>query len=346
MGDDDRNTWLDQRAAERLLAGEQVDAGALTPADRHTAERLAALLDTAARAGRPALDTELPGEQAALAAFRAARAAPPAGSADTARNGHTVNGEPAHGPAATGRPVNSRSVNGPAANGTARGARVPARRVPAEPVVRLASPAPVHGTPRRLRRLRTAAAVVAACCVLGGVVLAAGAVLRTAPAAPGPSTGPAVSPTSTAEPEPTGDYANEGAASAGGSRLDDRPEGRRDEPDTGTAPGGGADDAAEPDGTRDEDAGQGGSGGEGEEEGTKGKSVERLCEKFFAVRDGKEKVKDKKSWNRLVREAGGERAIAAYCEKHFGNDSGGDGGNGDDGNGDEDDGDDEDGDDD
>ncbi|WP_052770583.1 hypothetical protein [Streptomyces sp. CNQ-509] len=343
MGDDDRNTWLDQRAAERLIAGEQLDAGpVLPPADRDTAERLAALLDTAARAARPALDTELPGEQAALAAFRAARAADAAGPAGPARGEEAANG---------------RAANGRAANGSRPGceARVPGRRVPVEPVVRLApasaGAAPVHRTPRRLRRLRTAAAVTAAGCVLGGVALGAGAILRTPPDAPGPSTGPAVSPTATPETDRTGgDYADEGAASAGGSRLEERPEGRRDEPDTRTAPGGGADGAdgaAGPDGTRDEDAGQGGSG-QGEEQGAPGNAVRRQCEKFLAERDGEGPVNDNRSWNRLVREAGGEEAVAGFCEKHFGDGarsdhgtsgggSDGDDGHGEDVEGDEDD---------
>ncbi|AZM50403.1 hypothetical protein DMB38_35555 [Streptomyces sp. WAC 06738] len=336
MGDDDRNTWLDQRAAERLIAGEQLDAGpVLPPADRDTAERLAALLDTAARAARPALDTELPGEQAALAAFRAARAADAAGPAGSARGEEAANG----------REVNGRAVNGRAANGSRPGceARVPGRRVPVEPVVRLApssaGAAPVRRTPRRLRRLRTAAAVTAAGCVLGGVALGAGAILRTPPDAPGPSTGPAVSPTATPETDPTGgDHADEGAASAGGSRLDDRPEGRRDEPDTRTAPGGAA---AGPDGTRDEDAGQGGSG-QGEERGAPGNAVRRHCEKFLAERDGEGPVNDNRSWNRLVREAGGEEAVAGFCEKHFGDGAGSDHGTSDGGHGEDDEGDEDD----
>lgn len=342
MGDDDRNTWLDQRAAERLLAGGHEDAGAaLPPDDRDTAERLAELLDTAARAGRPALDTELPGEQAALAAFRAARAAErgkPAGTEGAAGPGDAAGGRTPNGHAANGHRVNGRAVNGRAANGRGaegarpgREARPPGRRVAAEPVVRLspaaAGPAPVRRTPRRLRRLRTAAAVAAAGCVLGGVALAAGAVLRSSPATPEPSAGPAISPTATTDPDRTGDTADEGAASAGGSRVDDRPEGRRDEPDTGTAPGGGADGAGQPDGTGDEDAGQGGAGRDGQQ-GTQGKAVERLCERFLAVRDGEEKPGDERSWNRLVHEAGGEKAVAAYCEKHFGDGARGEGGAG------------------
>ncbi|MDV5147910.1 hypothetical protein R1T08_28005 [Streptomyces sp. SBC-4] len=70
---DERYQWLDQEAAERLLRGEPVDA--LDDPARPEARRLAEALDSArtpstARAGH----AELPGEAAALAAFRRATA--------------------------------------------------------------------------------------------------------------------------------------------------------------------------------------------------------------------------------------------------------------------------------
>ncbi|MFG2295042.1 hypothetical protein [Streptomyces sp. NPDC048603] len=87
---DDRNRWLDSAAAERMLRGEPVGP----VADRHAADeaaRLRAVLDELAASAAPA-DSELPGEAAALAAFRTARgpagtqpeheAEPTAGSAD------------------------------------------------------------------------------------------------------------------------------------------------------------------------------------------------------------------------------------------------------------------------
>ncbi|MCX5392736.1 hypothetical protein [Streptomyces sp. NBC_00094] len=74
---DERYQWLDQEAAERLLRGEPVDA--LDDPARSEARRLAEALDStrtrsvsqAALAAR----TELPGEAAALTAFREATAA-------------------------------------------------------------------------------------------------------------------------------------------------------------------------------------------------------------------------------------------------------------------------------
>ncbi|MFJ8312661.1 MULTISPECIES: hypothetical protein [unclassified Streptomyces] len=73
---DERHEWLDRDAAERLLRGESVAPG--DERARAEAERLSALLRSVARPEPSA--TELPGEAAALAAFRKAR---PEGAADT-----------------------------------------------------------------------------------------------------------------------------------------------------------------------------------------------------------------------------------------------------------------------
>ncbi|TXS56568.1 hypothetical protein [Streptomyces sp. t39] len=77
---DERYEWLDRDAAEQLLRGEPVGA-----ADEHAraqAARLSAALRGAAAYRHRADDGELPGEAAALAAFRKARAdtADPAGA--------------------------------------------------------------------------------------------------------------------------------------------------------------------------------------------------------------------------------------------------------------------------
>ncbi|CAL9516067.1 hypothetical protein [Streptomyces sp. enrichment culture] len=73
---DERNEWLDHEAAERLLRGEPVDAD--DDYTRWQVERLAKALDSARDAAAPhpaAPSGELPGEAAALAAFRAAHSA-------------------------------------------------------------------------------------------------------------------------------------------------------------------------------------------------------------------------------------------------------------------------------
>ncbi|GAA4903746.1 hypothetical protein ACFPM3_29220 [Streptomyces coeruleoprunus] len=80
---DDRNAWLDHEAAERLLRGEPVDA--TDDYARLQAERLAEALDAARTAHETAGPAgELPGEAAALVAFREARAARASGAVGTA----------------------------------------------------------------------------------------------------------------------------------------------------------------------------------------------------------------------------------------------------------------------
>ncbi|MEV0176753.1 hypothetical protein AB0I00_37285 [Streptomyces sp. NPDC050803] len=67
---DEQYRWLDREMAERLLSGGSLEA--VDAADRGEAERLAKTLE-ALTAERPLSSAELPGEAAALAAFRAAR---------------------------------------------------------------------------------------------------------------------------------------------------------------------------------------------------------------------------------------------------------------------------------
>ncbi|MGW7434838.1 hypothetical protein [Streptomyces sp. NPDC054849] len=79
---DERNRWLDEATADRLLRGEPAEpAGpAADPRARMQAARLRAALDAleslGAAAPSPAAGVELPGEAAAVAAFRAAHGAP------------------------------------------------------------------------------------------------------------------------------------------------------------------------------------------------------------------------------------------------------------------------------
>ncbi|MEU6224091.1 hypothetical protein [Streptomyces sp. NPDC047042] len=74
MADDDRYGWLDRATAERLLSGESLEASLASagPEARDQAERLAKTLDSLSVDSPPSGD-ELPGEAAALAAFRKAR---------------------------------------------------------------------------------------------------------------------------------------------------------------------------------------------------------------------------------------------------------------------------------
>ncbi|MCI3152413.1 hypothetical protein ELQ39_11645 [Streptomyces sp. GB4-14] len=82
---DERYRWLDAEAAERLLSGETPRAADPPAGDQ--AEQLAGVL-RALSAPPPTAETELPGEAAALAAFRASRDAR-TGQADSApHTGH------------------------------------------------------------------------------------------------------------------------------------------------------------------------------------------------------------------------------------------------------------------
>ncbi|GAB2777715.1 hypothetical protein GCM10027073_07840 [Streptomyces chlorus] len=67
---DEQYRWLDRETAERLLSGESPEA--VDPADRDQAERLSSALG-ALSAPPPPAGGELPGEAAALAAFRKVR---------------------------------------------------------------------------------------------------------------------------------------------------------------------------------------------------------------------------------------------------------------------------------
>lgn len=68
---DEQHRWLDRETAERLLRGESLEA--VDAAARDQAERLAKTLDSLSVEPLPT-SAELPGEAAALAAFRTARA--------------------------------------------------------------------------------------------------------------------------------------------------------------------------------------------------------------------------------------------------------------------------------
>ncbi|MGW5419674.1 hypothetical protein [Streptomyces sp. NPDC003943] len=101
---DERYAWLDKDAAERLLRGEAVDPGDRTARDQ--ARLLARALESARTPTAAALgpDGELPGEAAALAAFRKA-SAERAGAAATApgHSGYADLGAVRLAPAAEGR---------------------------------------------------------------------------------------------------------------------------------------------------------------------------------------------------------------------------------------------------
>ncbi|MFI6726474.1 hypothetical protein [Streptomyces atratus] len=180
---DEHYEWLDKDAAEKLLRGEPVDP--VGGQSRTEAERLAAALDAAARAARPATG-ELPGEAAALAAFRTAAQSARTRAANPQVKGYAEKtGEPA--PADTLEPVHIR----PASGGFA----------PHRP-----SSSAGSGRTRSLgwsRPIRFGLVASFAGCALGGVAVAASTGML-----PGPFGGhtpvPAASVSATATPEELG----------------------------------------------------------------------------------------------------------------------------------------------
>lgn len=227
---DEQYAWLDKEAAEKLLRGEPVD-----PADGRPcqdAERLAAALGDAARTALPATG-ELPGEAAALAAFRAA----PRRNAATARS---ARGEDEGHETAVLAPVHI----GRAASGTGGGAADPRG----------------DRTFRWSRPLRFGLVASLACCAIGGVAVAAGSGMLPAPfGRHTPS--PATSVSAAASPEELGadvmpDEETSAPPPPGTPSPDTPPPGS----DTGT--GKDRNDTARPGGSAPQ-GGRGGQGGDG-----------------------------------------------------------------------------------
>jgi hypothetical protein len=201
---DEQYKWLDRETAERLLRGESLET--VDPSARDQAERLSAALGALSAQAAPA-PGELPGEQAALAAFRKAREA-----ADAERTAARASGSRVYGADA-----GLVRIGAPARSG------IPVRR------------------PRWGRPVRLALAAVVAVGAVGGVAMAAGTgILPTpfAPERPGPAAsvsadGTSGAPLSPASPQGTagtspGPGAPSGGAGAsrGGSGEAAGPDGR------------------------------------------------------------------------------------------------------------------------
>ncbi|MEU9255308.1 hypothetical protein AB0D66_26070 [Streptomyces sp. NPDC048270] len=165
---DERDRWLDKAAADRLLRGEPVEpvGPAADPRARRDAARLRAALDSLAPAAPAA--GELPGEAAAVAAFRAA-----------------------HGAGAPASPV-------PASAGLSAAA---ARSGGREPLVALGhAVGPRVPAPRRSRAVRFGLAAALASVAVGGLAAAAGAGLLDRPVRDTAGPGPAMSVSADGDP--------------------------------------------------------------------------------------------------------------------------------------------------
>ena len=186
---DEQYRWLDRETAERLLSGEP--PGAVDGAGREQAEHLAGTL-RALSAGPPLTSDELPGEAAAVAAFRKARAERADATAARAATG----GQDAAGITEAGLV----RIGTPGGGGTAR-------------------------RPRWARPARFAMAAVLAVGMAGGVALAAGTGALRAPfGGDEPDPGASVSANVT-HPERPLVSPSPSDAVQGGSTPDDAPSG-------------------------------------------------------------------------------------------------------------------------
>ncbi|MFF8288204.1 hypothetical protein ACF068_03080 [Streptomyces sp. NPDC016309] len=289
---DERDAWLDQDAAENLLRGEAVG-----PVDDHARERarkVARALDALRAAGDPA-PGGLPGEEAALAAFRAARA------------------ERASGTRAAMPAASAPRGTGP---GTARDRSGPGGRT------------------RWARPVRWGLAASVAGLAVGGVAVGAGTgVLPVLGGDAGPLPASSVSAAATPDvPEPGASTGEPGAAASGtpgdtGSvppsasatpgpgteRVPGRPDpgtdggGGDDEP--GDRPGGDAGDSAGA------DTGASGSSGSSGPSGSSGWSAGWLARTAEDCRDYRDGSLDRDRRERLATEAKGAAHIRTLCDK-------------------------------
>lgn len=317
---DERNRWLDEAAAEELLRGEPVEpvGPAADQRARNEAARLRAALDALGGVNGPLpAGTELPGEAAAVAAFRTARGGP----------------RPSAVPAAVS-PVVAAS---------------------AEPLVDLGRIVP-EPPRRRGRAVSLGLAAALASVAVGGLAAAAGAGLlersRHDSAGPGPamsvsageepapgigSGAPSASPKPTPTPLPSGSNPTpvSGTAQPPGS------DGRAATPGTGAVAGTSSGSSATAGSGKDVQSGTGSTGASGgtgrEEEGTRdtfgggdtaGKDRDRDGENSLKVADLCTEFKagrlDEARRERLSRLANGLTRIPDYCKSLL--DAGGTGG--------------------
>ncbi|MGX8907890.1 hypothetical protein ACR820_22170 [Streptomyces netropsis] len=297
MADDHRYDWLDDDAVERLLRGGTVDSAALDEDTRPAAERLAASLADLRHPVLPeaGADGPLPGEEAALAAFRSARAE-----------------------GAPGIRASLRSVRG-GASGTSAVSGSGAAADADGPVVRLAARS---GTRSLLRRpVKGALALALAGCALGGVAVAAGTGVLPGPfgsagSAPAPATsvsaaedrdtrtlapgigdhGATPSPGATGSLRPSERPSASGSATPGHgspSGRDGRHDGPGESPSATTGPG-------------DDRAGAGKDGGAKQDP----KAYARVCRLLLA----RQRV-DEDEVRTLERAEGGAAQLRALCER-------------------------------
>ncbi|WP_051866480.1 hypothetical protein [Streptomyces griseus] len=289
--------WLNRDTAERLLRGEPLDNAVAADA-REQAERLAQAL-AALSAPAPAADLELPGEAAALAAFREARTESAAvGQPREApeRGATPIPAQRAHGERTVSHAAQEVRVGGPGS--TSAGGRPPAGRVGDVGVVRIGGQGGrrQRTSSRWGRSVRLGLSAVLAAGMVGGVAMAVGVGVVPRPFG-GVEQGPAASTPSAAAPDerplmsPSPDVAPDGdigSASPEGTPGDSAP--ASPSPGSNRHPrGAGSDAPAAP-----------GTGWDG---------AASACRD---LRDGRNPGADRK--RALERAAGGSSHVRAYCK--------------------------------
>ncbi|WP_338896428.1 hypothetical protein WBG99_12645 [Streptomyces sp. TG1A-60] len=284
---DEQNRWLNRDAVERLLRGEPLEA---VDADtRARADRLAEALDalTAELSPPTPQNTELPGEEAALAAFRMAR------TAGATRVGSTT------GPARAARSGRDGEAAGPGGGG----------RPDASPLVadaglvrlgRPERPVPDGGDAGWGRSVRFGLAAALAAGMLGGVAVAAGS--------------GALSAFRDDEPEPTVSAAHTPDRPSPGDKERDDHKGMPGDPPPESFPGGSTKgDAPTGDSTGGEDENEQprGTGQDGNPARERWNSVLSACRD---VRDGKGLDVDRRRGLEDAAGGGGGKKLKRYCE--------------------------------
>ncbi|WLQ64575.1 hypothetical protein [Streptomyces glycanivorans] len=281
---DEQHEWLDADAAESLLRGESVE-----PVDDHAvteARKLRAALLALRTPAAP--DDELPGEEAALAAFR-----------EASRNGKRA-GAPA----------------GPAGAHDLHAVRIGA------------SPAsPVRRRPRWTRPVRYGLAVSLAGCALGGVAVAGGTGMLAVPFIGHGSPVPATSVSAAASPEELGAEVPDSGEPSPVPSVPPRsssPPAPSDLPDTGTHDGDGHT-GQDGDGARDRaDGGAQDDGAEDSQDGTDGRRTpERSPAEVYrkslkACRAYREDTLSREEESRLLELADGETNLDRFCDRLLG----------------------------
>ncbi|ANP49038.1 hypothetical protein J2Z21_002376 [Streptomyces griseochromogenes] len=296
---DEQYKWLTRETAERLLRGESLEAVDISGRDQ--AEQLGKALGALAAEAAPAAG-ELPGEQAALAAFRKAREA-----AEAERDAAAL------------------------ADGTPRGRSRRTSRALDESLVRIGAATRTGIRSRRpswARPVRLALAAAVAAGTLGGVAVAAGSGVLRLPfhEEPGPaasvsaqnSSEPLISPSPQSTPGADPDRGTPSAGAGGSAGADPSRDAAGQGRGKNKGKGKGKDKGAEP-----------GSADPSGIPGTWWKVAVTACRD---IRDGKELGNDR----RRVLEglAGGSARVTTYCKSVLDADRSASGGQGEGGDGD------------